>query len=134
RRFAHIPAAINTLRSYKFPSKVQIAADNGQYQTKPMLFMAINNTASVAGGVRFTPDARIDDGLFDVCRVSPVPLWELAFLLAKAQLGLPLRSYAAEITRVHDLTVQAERPFPIHVDGELVPDVNSQASKVTIRV
>ena len=134
RRFAHIPAVINTLLSYKFPSKVQICIDNGPQQIKPMLFMAINNTASVAGGVRFTPDASVDDGRFDVCRVAPIPPWQLAFLLLKAQLGLPLRSYAAEIISVHDISIKAERPVPVHVDGEMVPELNSLVRRLNVHV
>jgi diacylglycerol kinase (ATP) len=134
RRFAHLPAAISTLLSYKFPSKVQIVVDNGQSEIKPMLFMALSNTPSVAGGVRLAPDAKIDDGLFDVIRVVPIPLWQLGYVLLRAQLGLPLRSRVIEMQRVHDIFIAAEKPFPIHLDGELIPELHSQATHLSLHV
>lgn len=81
------------------------------------------NARQYGGGARIAPDARPDDGLLDVVVVADqLPLrrlMEVPRLFAGTLAALPgvlvRRSRAVEVT--------ADRPLPVHVDGESLPDV-----------
>ncbi len=87
RGLAHVPAVINTLLTYRVPGDVRVSFDGKPAQTRRLLVGAINNVAGVAGGVRLTPAARIDDGQFDICLIKPTTWWKLAQVLFNAYGG-----------------------------------------------
>ena len=57
--------AINRLR-------LALQATFGSYEGK-ILLTATGITSSYGGGMKIVPEAIIDDGLFDVCIIEPVP-------------------------------------------------------------
>lgn len=134
RRFAHIPGAINALLTYRFPPAIQVARDGLPVQSKQMLAMAISNCAGVGGGVHLTPTAKIDDGVFDVCIIKPMPLWKVALVLLTARWGGHVRLGGIELERVREIAVNAEQPLPVHLDGEMIPEINSRASRIDVHV
>lgn len=134
RRFAHIPGAINALLTYRFSPAIRIARDGLPLQGKQMLAMAISNCAGVGGGVHLTPTAKIDDGLFDVCIIKPMPIWKVALVLLTARWGGHMRLGGIELERVRDISVSPEQPLPVHLDGEMIPEINSRASQIDVHV
>ncbi|MEP7289172.1 MAG: diacylglycerol kinase family protein [Chloroflexota bacterium] len=134
RRLAHIPGALNAIRTYRPSPGVTVTLDNQPPEFKQMLSIAINNCASVGGGVQLTPDAKVDDGQFDLCIIAPVPLWRVALLLMMARLGVVYHDSAVQLGRAHDIVITSTRSFSIHIDGESVPKVKSKTKQVSIHV
>ena len=62
-------AAVETLFYYDPPS-VRLEGDFGIYEG-PLLLAATGITNRYGGGFKIVPDARINDGLFDVCIIRP---------------------------------------------------------------
>ena len=71
------------------------------------------------GGFRICPDARIDDGLLDVCIAHPpfgVARAVFVFLLAKGGRHTGFRQI--ELRRARTLSVRFDAPPPVQIDGE----------------
>lgn len=87
----------------------------------PFFLAAVSNGTSVGGGFRLTPDARIDDGLLDLCLVAgPLTLPRIGWLLPKAIGGRHLGEPEVKMDRVDRLTLRLSAGVPIHVDGEVL--------------
>lgn len=135
RRFAHVPAAIKTFMGYQFLPDVQIAQDGKHSQERRVLAVIVNNSPIIAGGLPLTPDAVVDDGHFDVCVVKPASPLRLIALLFQVATKTHLHSRRViAIGRIRELTVTAKRALPINIDGELVPELDSLAHRMTIEV
>lgn len=85
----------------------------------PLYLCEIGNGPSVGGGFFLTPDARLDDGRFDVCAVRHLPpsraLRLLPTVFSGTHVGLP------EVTMGHATRVVVTAPtpcLPVHADGE----------------
>jgi diacylglycerol kinase (ATP) len=66
----YVLATLRTLATYS-PTHVRVTVDDDVIDTDAWL-VAIGNTRTYASGMMITPDARVDDGLLDVCIVGPV--------------------------------------------------------------
>jgi diacylglycerol kinase (ATP) len=133
RRLSHIPAGLRTLWTYKRSTTVRIMRD-ATVVTKKVLSIAINNVAAVAGGKTLAPGASINDARFDVLTIAPTSLPRLLWLAVKIALGRHTKADGVQLTKTHDITIQSEKPFAIHLDGELVPELQSKARFLHVTV
>jgi YegS/Rv2252/BmrU family lipid kinase len=72
----------------------------------------------LAGGMMITPDAEPDDGLFDVLLIGDVTKAELVRVMPKIYRGTHLPHPKGEVLRGGSVTIDAESPLPIQLDGE----------------
>lgn len=84
------------------------------------LFIAVMNHRFEGGGFMFAPDAKVDDGLLDVCVISDMPILKILALLPTAFFG-----YHRFFKGVHNYTcktldIHTELPLAVHTDGEPV--------------
>jgi YegS/Rv2252/BmrU family lipid kinase len=87
----------------------------------PFFLAAVSNGVSVGGGFRLTPNARIDDGLLDLCLVEgPLSFARIVTLLPKAVAGRHLGEPEVTVERVERLALRLSAGVPIHVDGEVL--------------
>jgi diacylglycerol kinase family enzyme len=78
----------------------------------------VGNTEYHNGGMRLTPGALPDDGLFDVLLIGDVTKRDLALNLHKLYRGTFLPHPRAELLRGSTVTVESASPLPIELDGE----------------
>jgi len=133
RRFAHIPAAITTAFTYRFRSGVHITRDGVQSRAKQLLTVMVNNGPRISGGIRVTPDAKLDDGYLDVAMVKAVSLLALLKLIFQVGIGTHLHSKSIEIGQIKTFTLTSRHALPLHVDGELIPEIGSKARQMTVK-
>lgn len=87
-------------------------------RTTPTLALTVN-LGRREGGFLLTPDAKLDDGLFDYLHAGPLGRWELLKNLPKMATGnLPTDHPLLAVGRCRRVTVEGETPFRIHLDGE----------------
>jgi YegS/Rv2252/BmrU family lipid kinase len=72
----------------------------------------------LAGGMKITPDAEPDDGLFDVLLIGDVTKTELVRVMPKLYRGTHLPHAKGEVLRGATVTIEADEPMPIQLDGE----------------
>jgi diacylglycerol kinase (ATP) len=70
------------------------------------------------GGMKILPDAEPDDGLFDVLLIGDLTKRDLMLTLPKTYRGTHLPHPKADVLRGASVTVDAEEPLPIELDGE----------------
>ncbi len=104
---------------------------NERYDGAPMLVL-LANTPYLGGGMLAAPDAKVDDGRFDVIvldRMSRLGL--LLFALPKVYSGRHMGLRKVRGFRVVDAVLTTERTMPIYADGE--PIGESGPAGITIR-
>jgi YegS/Rv2252/BmrU family lipid kinase len=82
------------------------------------LLIDINNGRRAGGGFHVAPEARADDGLFDVVIAEPLsPLQRLRWLPV-IEKGKHLRKSFIKYFRVRRIAIESVRPMQSHLDGE----------------
>jgi diacylglycerol kinase (ATP) len=100
------------------PIRYRLVLDGVETATDAAL-VAVGNNKSIGGGMQVTPDAIVDDGLFDVLVVTP--LSRLAFLRVFPRVfkGTHLSDPRVTVYRAAHVRIEAERVVA-YADGERV--------------
>ncbi|MXY99523.1 diacylglycerol kinase family lipid kinase [Candidatus Poribacteria bacterium] len=109
-------AAVETLFYYDPPS-VRLEGDFGIYEG-PLLLAATGITSRYGGGFKIVPDARINDGLFDVCIIRPVSSLTVLRLLVTLFWGGHVKHPAVSMHQTRTLKIETDTPMLLYADGE----------------
>ena len=115
---SYVYTAITTLFGYRSPT-VRLEGDFGSYEGE-ILLTATGLTASYGGGMKIVPGAVIDDGLFDVCIIEPVPRRTVLRLLVTLFWGGHAGHPAVQMHRTKSLTIETDPPILLYADGERI--------------
>ena len=80
--------------------------------------VVVANGRTFGGGMIICPDAEPDDGLFDVLTIGDLTKRDLLLTLPKTYWGKHLPHPKAELLRGSTVTIDADEPLPIELDGE----------------
>ena len=80
--------------------------------------VVVANGKTFGGGMIICPDAEPDDGLFDVLTIGDLTKRDLLVTLPKTYRGSHLPHPKAELLRGTVVTIDAEAPLPVELDGE----------------
>lgn len=100
-------------------SQAQIVVD-GQRLERNVVWMVIGNTRLYGGMVTVTPDAKIDDGLLDLCIFSGRGFFSSSSGLAALMCSRHLSLKSVEYRRCHEVSVEGLKPLPIQADGDYI--------------
>jgi diacylglycerol kinase (ATP) len=98
-------------------TEVEVAVDGEQRRAR-MHDVVVANGSSFGGGMKICPDAKPDDGAFDVLLIGDLTKRDLMLTLPKTFRGKHLPHPKAELLRGASVTVDAPEPLPIQLDGE----------------
>jgi diacylglycerol kinase (ATP) len=118
----YVAGVLQTLWRYRSP-RVRInlgGADEERLVDRQAFLVAVANGASYGGGMLIAPEARPDDGLFDVCLVGDVTRLEVLRLVPRLYSGGHRHHPSVEFFRCRELTADADQQVRCHADGELV--------------
>jgi lipid kinase YegS len=82
------------------------------------LMFAVGVTRASGGGTLVTPNASVTDGLLDVCVVESMGRTDFARLMLKIKRGEHLGEPGVHYIQVPWVTIEAEKPLSVNVDGE----------------
>ena len=97
--------------------EMRIAVDE-ETRSQKIIDVLVANGRYLAGGMMMLPEAEPDDGLFDVLVIGDVTKRDLLVTLPKAYRGKHLPHPRLEVLRGRVVTVDADEPLPIELDGE----------------
>ena len=83
-----------------------------------MIDVMVCNGRYLGGGMMMCPEAEPDDGQFDVLAIGDVTKRDLAFTLPKTYRGKHLPHPRLELLRGPVVTIDADEPLPVELDGE----------------
>ncbi len=110
-----------------FPMKIltqdQAGASPDNWATRsdqPTLLAAFANTPLYGGGMKIAPQARMDDGLLDVCIVGAVDPFKLFCMFPTVYAGRHLGIKEVAYFHAPRVRVETEHPLDVYADGEYV--------------
>lgn len=110
-----------TLIGWK-PARFTIA-DGGERKRITGYFVAVANNSVYGGGMYIAPDAKLDDGLFDVVSIGEVGKFRFLRGLAEVFKGTHVEREEVGVFRASRLDIDASRPFPVFADGDHLTDL-----------
>jgi diacylglycerol kinase (ATP) len=87
---------------------------------QPTLLAAFANTPLYGGGMKIAPQAKMDDGLLDVCIVGGVDPFKLFCMFPTIYSGGHLSIEQVEYFQAARVRVETEYPLDVYADGEFV--------------
>lgn len=114
----YLYAVLHTLVNFK-PQEVELSF-NGNTIQKDYFLMTIANGVALGGGFYLTPDAKIDDGLLDLCLVQNMPKRSIIKNLIKVYSGKHKEDPRVEMVRTKQITIRSDKGVAVHADGELL--------------
>ena len=98
-------------------SEIRVSVDD-ESRTARMHDVIVANGKTFGGGMIICPDAEPDDGLFDVLTIGDLTKRDLLVTLPKTYRGRHLPHPKAELLRGTVVTIDADAPLPLELDGE----------------
>ncbi|MFC4388960.1 diacylglycerol kinase [Gracilibacillus marinus] len=115
-QLAYYLKGIEMLPSLK-PTKVMIEYDGKVFEDEIMLFL-VSNTNSVGGFEKIAPEAKMDDGLFDLVILKKANLAEFIRIASLATKGAHLEDSHIFYTKANRIKVTPEEKMQLNLDGE----------------
>jgi diacylglycerol kinase (ATP) len=116
-RFAPLPIKIQT--ADESPGK----APNQGWTTRsdqPTLLAAFANAPVYGGGMKIAPQAKMDDGLLDICVVGGVDPFKLFCMFPTVYYGRHLSIREVDYFQAARVHIETQRPLDVYADGEYV--------------
>ncbi|HEY4278911.1 MAG TPA: diacylglycerol kinase family protein [Conexibacter sp.] len=118
---AYAYAAVRALMSWR-PARFTVTIDDHELRFRGYSVAAANGPA-FGGGMFLAPDARLDDGLFDVVSIAGVSRLRYIALLPTVFKGAHVRVAEVDIRRAREITITADRPFTLYADGDPIAEL-----------
>ncbi|MGB3368145.1 MAG: diacylglycerol kinase family protein [Acidaminobacteraceae bacterium] len=116
---AYYVASIKAISTYK-AVKMSITIDGKEYNRRAYL-VAIGNGKYFGGGMKITPDAKVNSGDFEICIINHISRIGLMRLLAKANTGNHVSEKGVEIFKGKEITIRAITDhLSVNADGNLI--------------
>ena len=109
------------------PKNYEFSIDGVAFESKAML-IAVSNGISYGGGMKVTPDAKLDDGLFDILILAPVSRFEFLRVFPKVFSGKHITHPAVKISRGKSVEINSDAVA--YADGERIGSLPIKASVV----
>lgn len=122
----YIQCGIDQLRKHRIPRQCTLQLDNNAPQELTCYLLAVQNGVSYGGGFRVCPQAKLNDGLLDICYVTP-PLSFMAAtkLFMKAKDGHHTTDPHIHFEQASRITLSFAKPLPAQIDGEHFEDTQA---------
>lgn len=120
----YVAAVLKTIVAEYFAPRFTVrVADGVAVQTAhddAYLMITVGNGRREGGGFITTPDASVDDGRLDYLLFGKVSRPMMFRLIPEVMRGTHGRFPQARLGRFTAMSLAADRPFPIHADGEML--------------
>jgi diacylglycerol kinase family enzyme len=87
---------------------------------QPTILAAFANTPVYGGGMKIAPQAKMNDGLLDVCVVGGIDPFKLFCMFPTVYVGRHLKIREVSYFQTARVRVETERPLDVYADGEYV--------------
>jgi diacylglycerol kinase (ATP) len=100
--------------------EVEISFNEGTFEEYYLIGLVVGNGTECAGGMKLTPFARMDDGLFDVLLINEMGHFKRLMNLPKVYSGTHLNSDSFSIRRCKSLRIRSKHSILLEADGEIL--------------
>jgi diacylglycerol kinase (ATP) len=113
----YLLAVIKALASYE-SIRYSISLDGAAAFSGDYLLVSAANGPRAGGGFYLNPGAMSDDGLIDLFTAARMPRHKMLAILPRTLRGAHAGRPGLAFHRAARMTIRAEQPFPMHIDGE----------------
>lgn len=124
--YYHVLRLLPAFREKDFTMEV-----DGQVTPFPCFMITVANSTTFGGGFKITPNAKISDGLLDVCAIGGVPMWKRPGYLKIVEKGRHLQLPYVNYFTTEKIILNAPHEMPGHIDGELFYSQRFEISSYT---
>jgi diacylglycerol kinase (ATP) len=114
----YIASVLGSFRGYR-PPLIRIHLDGHIAESRSTLLVAIGIAQYYGSGMRILPQAKIDDGLFDLAWGSDVRFKELLGLLRSIYKGKHIEHPKVSTATAKEVSLSSEGDTPFHIDGDV---------------
>lgn len=93
---------------------------NGTEEQFNAIVLVAGNGKFFGGGMPALPQARMDDGLVDICIIHNIKTWRIPYVLLRFLKGRHLELRETRYLKVKKITVKTKTPLPVELDGEII--------------
>ena len=102
------------------PTRFSFRLDDKPEQIERGVAIVIANAGQIGGNLHFAPDAKMDDGLLDLCILHRFDGRDVLRMAWKSLLGQLAEDRAVSFYRAKKIEVRSEPPLDCQIDGEVV--------------
>lgn len=113
---AYVTAGLQALVHYK-PSQFHLCVD-GIDLSLPAWLVIVGNAGSYTYQFAMAPDARMDDGMLDICLFAERTALDRITQIGAAMIGQHVHHPNVSYLRARRLRVEADPPVPLQLDGD----------------
>ncbi|WP_433751296.1 diacylglycerol/lipid kinase family protein [Falsibacillus pallidus] len=110
---------IKELLTYK-PGPAVINIDGEEFHFPRMWFITVSNHPYYGGGMKISPAAKPDDGLFNITVLNGLPKWKLLTVFISVFWGGHIRFKEVKTFEGKNITIKSKSAIPVHADGEYI--------------
>jgi diacylglycerol kinase (ATP) len=125
----YLIAVLQTLGRYTSPE--YSSSIDGRTTKSRNLLIAVGNGTCAGGGFYLTPEAKVDDGLLDLCFIDDMSILGILKLMPSVMKGKHRSNPSVRFERGSEFKIAASRPISVHSDGEII---GTDITAVEIRV
>lgn len=100
--------------------KLVVVFDNEAPVELSLIGLVVGNGTECAGGMKLTPDARLNDGFFDVLSIGEMSITQRILNLSKVYSGKHILSPYFSVRRCKKLKIESETELSLESDGEII--------------
>ncbi len=130
-RWAYAKAMLRELGER--PSTFTLKLDEKPPQRRRGVAVVVANAGEIGGGLKFAPDAKMDDGLLDVCILHRFYFRDLLRLIWRSLLGKVHEDRAVSFYQVRRVEITSDPPLDLQIDGEAVDSMTPLIAEVMPR-
>lgn len=116
---AYVVALMKLLFTYQV-TNVTLLIDGNIYRYKNVWFVTISNQKYYGGGMKISPNARPNDGVFNITVVHEMSRLKLLAVFGSVFFGKHVLFKEVSLHTGETIRVESEKPLLVHADGELI--------------
>ena len=129
----YLIAVMQTIFMNHDPTRMRIVTDQEELDDELLMFVMCNGPRE-GGGFLVAPQAVPDDGVFHYTTVHKVSRLMMFRLLPEFLKGTQGRFKPVRMGQLRELTLEANRPLYIHIDGEIFAGFGTDVRKLKLAV
>lgn len=115
----YIQAGLDQLKNHRTVHSITLQTDRNEPLSLSCYLLTIQNGMSYGGGFKVCPQARLDDGLLDLCYAAPTLSFpNAAFLFGKALQGKHIKDKHIHFLKAKHIRIYLKDPIASQIDGE----------------
>lgn len=119
----HIQCGLDQLKNHRDILTFSLKMDSQDSKIISSYLLAIQNGISYGGGFKVCPNAKLNDGVLDICYVTPSLSFGAATkLFLKAKDGKHISNNHVHIEQAKEVHIKCEGTIPSQIDGERFVD------------